>query len=107
MSDQWQSVDHDRDDSGPVDVVSGDDLEANDDSFDNDTEDVFVLDEAPDPDSVLAVWEPTGHADVDAALEQLHELTNVELDQHAGVFERVEASLRQTLNGLAAEDESA
>ena len=70
-------------------------------------EDVFVLDEAPDPDSVLPVWEPTGNATVDAALERLHDLSGADLGEHAAILEGVEATLRQALDGLTAEDDSA
>ena len=69
-------------------------------------DDVLVLDEAPDPDSVLPVWEPTGNATVDSALEKLDSLADVDVSEHAATFERIEQSLRATLNGLAAEDES-
>lgn len=70
-------------------------------------EDLLVLDEEPSPpDAVLPVWEPTGNAQVDAALEELHALTAVDVSDHADVYERVQASLRSTLDGLAAEDEA-
>jgi len=70
-------------------------------------DDVLVLQDAPDPDSVLPVWEPTGNATVDDTLEQLHSLADADVGEHAATFERIEQSLRATLNGLAAEDESA
>ena len=70
-------------------------------------DDVLVLQDAPDPDSVLPVWEPTGNATIDATLEQLHSLADADVGEHAATFERIEQSLRATLNGLAAEDESA
>ncbi len=73
-------------------------------SFDDD---VLVLDEAPDPDAVLPVWEPTGNAAVDAALEELHAVAGAELGDHAQIYERVQQSLRATLDGLAAEDDPA
>lgn len=71
------------------------------------SEDVLVLEEAPDPDAVLPVWEPTGHPSVDAALEELHAVSGADLGDHAAIYERVQQSLRATLDGLAAEDESA
>ena len=99
MSDFDQHVDEDTDDgsyeSSDQQQVSGID------------DDVLVLQDAPDPDSVLPVWEPTGNATVDATLEQLHSLTDTDVGEHAATFERIEQSLRATLNGLAAEDESA
>lgn len=70
-------------------------------------EDVLVLEEAPDPDAVLPVWEPTGNTAVDAALEELHAVAGAELGDHAQVYERVQQSLRATLDGLAAEDDQA
>ena len=71
---------------------------------------VLVVDEvvAPEvtssPDAVLPVWEPTGNADVDGALDSLHALADTDVTQHVSVFEEVESALRATLNGLVAED---
>jgi len=76
------------------------------------TDDVLVVDEVvapeatPSPDAVLPVWEPTGNADVDGALDSLHALADTDVTQHVGVFEEVESALRATLNGLVAEDEA-
>ncbi len=67
-------------------------------------DDVLVLDEAPDPEAVLPVWEPTGNAAVDAALEELHAVAGSELGVHADIYERLQQSLRSTLDGLAADD---
>ena len=58
------------------------------------------------PDAVLPVWEPTGNADVDGALDSLHALADTDVRQHVGVFEEVESTIRATLNGLVAEDEA-
>lgn len=75
-------------------------------------DDVLVVDEvvAPEvtqsPDAVLPVWEPTGNADVDGALDSLHALADTDVRQHVGVFEEVESTIRATLNGLVAEDEA-
>lgn len=68
---------------------------------------VLVLEESPDPDSVLPVWEPTGNPDVDAALEPLHALQGSDVAEHAAVYEGIERSLRGVLDGLSAEDEPA
>ena len=46
-------------------------------------DDVLVLQDAPDPDSVLPVWEPTGNATVDATLEQLHSLADADVGEQA------------------------
>ena len=86
-----------------TDAVSGDAVS---------TDDVLVVDEVvvpevtPSPDAVLPVWEPTGNADVDGALDSLHALADTNVTQHVGVFEEVESALRATLNGLVAEDEA-
>lgn len=69
------------------------------------SDDVLVLEEIPDPDAVLPVWEPTGNPTVDAALEELHAVAGADLGEHAAIYERVQQSLRATLDGLAAEDE--
>ena len=69
-------------------------------------DDVLVLEEMPDPDAVLPVWEPTGNPTVDAALEELHAVSGAELGDHAAIYDRVQQSLRATLDGLAAEDAS-
>ena len=85
------------------DAISGDDASV---------DDVLVVDEVvtpevrPSPDAVLPVWEPTGNADVDGALDSLHALADTDVTQHVGVFEEVESALRATLNGLVAEDEA-
>jgi len=104
-SGEWDSA-PDQDASG--EGVSGDD--ALTDALSDD--DVLVVDEAvapevtPSPDAVLPVWEPTGNADVDGALDSLHALADTDVTQHVGVFEEVESALRATLNGLVAEDEA-
>ena len=85
------------------DAISGDDASV---------DDVLVVDEVvapavtPSPDAVLPVWEPTGNADVDGALDSLHALADTDVTQHVSVFEEVESALRATLNGLVAEDEA-
>ena len=95
-------------DSDPDQDVSGDSVSSDDVSSD----DVLVVDEVvapevtPSPDAVLPVWESTGNADVDGALESLHALADTDVTQHVGVFEEVDSALRATLNGLVAEDEA-
>ncbi len=58
-------------------------------------EDVLVLDEF-----ALAVWEPTGHVRVDAALGRLADLADADLASHAAVFTDVHRELRQVLADL-------
>ena len=109
-SGEWDSApDHDISGEGiSSDEVSSDAVLSDDAS----TEDVLVVDEVvapevtPSPDAVLPVWEPTGNADVDGALDSLHALADTNVTQHVGVFEEVESALRATLNGLVAEDEA-
>lgn len=90
-------------DSAPDQDVSGEGISS---------DDVLVVDEVvtpevrPSPDAVLPVWEPTGNADVDGALDSLHALADTDVTQHVSVFEEVESALRATLNGLVAEDEA-
>ena len=89
-------------DSAPDQDVSGEGISS---------DGVLVVDEvvAPEvtssPDAVLPVWEPTGNADVDGALDSLHALADTDVTQHVSVFEEVESALRAKLNGLVAEDE--
>ena len=90
-------------DSAPDQDVSGEGISS---------DDVLVVDEVvapevtPSPDAVLPVWEPTGNANVDGALDSLHALADTDVTQHVSVFEEVESALRATLNGLVAEDEA-
>lgn len=90
-----------------VDAVEVVDDGAGDVADDSDEESVLVLEEASLPEAVLPVWEPTGNAAVDSALEDLHALADTDVNEHAAVYEKVQASLRATLDGLVSEDESA
>lgn len=89
-------------DSAPDQDVSGEGISS---------DDVLVVGEVvapegtPSPDALLPVWEPTGNADVDGALDSLHALADTDVTQHVSVFEEVESALRAKLNGLVAEDE--
>lgn len=84
-----------------VEAVNEDVVEAAADPI---VEEILVLDEAPDPQAALPVWEPTGNAQVDAALEELHAIAQTDLADHSDIYERVQGSLRATLDGLAAEE---
>jgi len=93
-----------------VDVVDArDSVDGVDESSEDeaDEESVLVLEEASLPEAVLPVWEPTGNAAVDAALEDLHALADTDVNEHAAVYDKVQASLRATLDGLVSEDEPA
>jgi hypothetical protein len=58
----------------------------------------------PDVDGelVLPVWEPTGDPMVDAALERLNELDDLDASEHVAVFEAVHRQLHQRLSDLNA-----
>jgi len=86
------------------DSVDGVDESSEDEA---DEESVLVLEEASLPQAVLPVWEPTGNAAVDASLEDLHALADTDVNEHAAVYDKVQASLRATLDGLVSEDEPA
>lgn len=63
-------------------------------------EDLMVLEEAP-ADLVLEVWEPTGDAIVDAALEDLRALETTELGEHVQIFTSIHDQLRGRLTDLS------
>ena len=114
-SGEWDST---PDQDAVSDDVSSDDVSSSDVSSDAvlgddaSADGVLVVDEAvapevrQSPDAVLPVWEPTGNADVDGALDSLHALADTDVRQHVDVFEEVESTIRATLNGLVAEDEA-
>lgn len=62
-------------------------------------ETVLLLEDAPALE--LPVWEPTGDAEVDAALETLRLLDDAELADHVAVFTDVHAALHQRLSDIA------
>ncbi len=66
----------------------------------DDVEDLMVLEDAP-VELVLEVWEPTGDAVVDAALEDLRALDTDELAEHAEIFSSVQDQLRGRLTDLS------
>ena len=51
---------------------------------------------------VLPVWEPTGDAEVDIALEELATLDERDIHEHAEVFTSVHGRLHQRLSDLSA-----
>lgn len=55
-----------------------------------------------DGELVLPVWEPTGDPAVDAALERLNELDDLDASEHVAVFESVHRQLHQRLSDLNA-----
>lgn len=63
-------------------------------------EDLMVLEEAP-AELVLEVWEPTGDAVVDSALEDLRALDNAELGEHVEIFSSIHDQLRGRLTDLS------
>lgn len=64
-------------------------------------DDVLVLEEV-DTELVLPVWEPTGDAQVDAALDLLGILDPDDVHQHAAVFDEILQGLRGRLADLDA-----
>jgi len=83
------------------------DESADGEATESEMEKILVLDEVPDPQAALPVWEPTGNATVDAALEGLHAVAQSDLGDHAEIYEQVQQSLRATLDGLAYDDDPA
>lgn len=63
-------------------------------------DDLMVLEEAP-AELVLEVWEPTGDASVDSALEDLRALDTAELGEHVEIFSSIHDQLRGRLTDLS------
>ncbi|CAB4965149.1 MAG: hypothetical protein F2840_13025 [Actinobacteria bacterium] len=55
-----------------------------------------------DGELILPVWEPTGDQAVDAALERLNELDDLDASEHVAIFESVHRQLHQRLSDLNA-----
>jgi hypothetical protein len=51
---------------------------------------------------ILPVWEPTGDPTVDAALERLRELDDLDASEHVALFETVHRQVHQRLSDLNA-----
>lgn len=82
-----------------VDEVKVDLEEADSGDDDGDLEDVLVL-EVVDEALVLPVWEPTGVARVDEALDELTRLDPDDVHHHAEVYDTIHQRLRGTLSDL-------
>lgn len=63
-------------------------------------ESILVIEDAPDPDLVLPVWEPTGVEEVDALMVTLHSVDQGDIDSHGDAYTSVHAGLRDVLAGL-------
>lgn len=63
-------------------------------------EHLMVLEDAP-AELVLEVWEPTGDASVDSALEDLRGLDTAELGDHVEIFTSIHDQLRTRLTDLS------
>lgn len=61
---------------------------------------ILVIEDAPDPDLVLPVWEPTGVEEVDALMVTLHSVDQGDIDSHGDAYTSVHAGLRDVLAGL-------
>jgi len=71
------------------------------DNNDHDSvEDLMVLEVAP-AELVLEMWEPTGDAVVDYALEDLRALDSAELSEHVQIFSSIHDQLRGRLTDLS------
>jgi hypothetical protein len=79
-------------------MSDSDQVSASNHSYPADDE-VLLLQEV-EADLVLAVWEPTGDSQVDAALEQLATLDDLDTSEHISVFETVHRQLHQRLSDL-------
>jgi hypothetical protein len=66
-------------------------------------ESILVVQDAPDPELVLPVWEPTGVEEVDALMVSLHSVDQGDIDSHADAYTAVHAGLRDVLAGLDAD----
>lgn len=62
--------------------------------------DVLVLEEVADPELVLPVWEATGNAEVDAALELMQSLDPDSIHTHVNVLGEVHGRLHQLMSNL-------
>ncbi|MSO26992.1 MAG: hypothetical protein EXQ60_02860 [Candidatus Nanopelagicales bacterium] len=67
---------------------------------DLDIDDVMVLEEV-NPELALAVWEPTGDAGIDAALDELTRLEDIPAVERIAVYESVHRQLHQRLADLS------
>lgn len=63
----------------------------------DDSDEVLVLDEVADPNLHFEMWEPTGVAEVDAALDDLAGVGELPVSEHAKVFATIHDSLREQL----------
>ena len=77
-------------------------LDANDVFDDADVSEDFELVQEVEPELALPVWEPTGDAAVDAALDELAKLDALPVAEHIDVFTSVHAALHERLGGLEA-----
>ena len=67
---------------------------------DDAVESIMVLEDAP-AELVLEVWEPTGDAVVDSALEDLRALESADLSDHVEIFGSIHDQLRGRLTDLS------
>ena len=92
---QGDTIEVDGVDAALVEEINRDEIEA------EVVEDSMVLAEH-DNALVLAVWEPTGDAEVDIALEELATLDDRDIHDHVEVFTSVHGCLHQRLSDLSA-----
>jgi hypothetical protein len=63
-------------------------------------QDLLVLDEMVDTDLVLPMWEATGNAEVDSALELIQVIDLEEIHSHHGILTQVHDRLRDVMVNL-------
>lgn len=64
------------------------------------TNDVMVLEEIADPELTLPVWEATGNADVDSALELMQDIDPESIHTHAEILSTVHGRLHNLMSQL-------
>lgn len=90
----------------PVDGTGAADLDHPTDSADPEADleadEEFELVQESEPELPLPVWEPTGDAAVDAALDELMRLDQMGTGDHVEVYTAVHAALHRRLSELEA-----
>lgn len=70
------------------------------DSMTEELSEVMVLEEIADPELTLPVWEATGNAEIDSALELLQSLDPDSIHTHAEVLGEVHGRLHELMSQL-------
>lgn len=70
------------------------------DSMTEELSEVMVLEEIADPELTLPVWEATGNAEIDSALELMQSLDPDSIHTHAEVLGEVHGRLHELMSQL-------